>query len=47
MQDVSTTGTISPRASEHRGKWGQVTPWKMDEKLKSENMHDSNQGSQV
>jgi len=20
------------------GKWGQLTPWKMDEKLKSENM---------
>jgi len=26
-------------ASEHRGKWGQLNPpWKMDEKLKSENM---------
>ena len=22
----------------HRGKWGQLTPWKMDEKLKSENI---------
>ena len=22
----------------HRGKWGQLTPWKMDEKLKSEYM---------
>ena len=25
-------------ASAHRGKWGQLTPGKMDEKLKSENM---------
>jgi len=26
-------------ASAHRGKWGQLTPWKkMDEKLKNENM---------
>ena len=25
-------------ASAHRGKWGQLTPWKMDEKSKSENM---------
>ena len=22
----------------HRGKWGQLTPWKMDEKLKGENI---------
>jgi len=29
-----------PWASAHRGKWGQLTsPEKMDEKLKSENMH--------
>ena len=43
-------------ASAHRGKWGQLTPWKMDEKLKSENMQkradfyvyfESNQGRQV
>jgi len=27
-----------PWASAHRGKWGQLTPWKNDEKLKSENM---------
>ena len=27
-----------PWASAHRGEWGQLTPWKMDEKLKSENM---------
>ena len=27
-----------PRASAHSGKWGQLTPWEMDEKLKSENM---------
>jgi len=25
-------------AAADRGKWGQLTPWKMDEKLKSENM---------
>ena len=29
---------LQPCASAHRGKWGQLTPWKMDEKLKSENM---------
>jgi len=29
---------MTPWASAHRGKWGQLTPWKMDEKLKSENM---------
>jgi len=46
-------------ASAHRGKWGQLTPWKMDEKFKSENMQkkeqfsmfvlyfESNQGRQV
>ena len=45
-------------ASAHRGKWGQLTPWKMDEKLKSENIQkeqfsmfmlyfESNQGRQV
>ena len=50
--------TYVPRASAHIGKWGQLTPWKMDEKLKSENMQkeqfsmfvlyfESNQGRQV
>jgi len=45
-------------ASAHRGKWGQLTPRKMDEKSKSENMQkdqfsmfmlyfESNQGRQV
>ena len=45
-------------ASAHRGKWRRLTPWKMDEKLKSENMQktqfstfmlyfESNQGRQV
>jgi len=29
---------LPPWASAHRGKWGQLTPWKMYEKLKSENM---------
>ena len=30
---------VTAWASAHRGKWGQLTPWKqMDEKLKSENM---------
>jgi len=29
---------IKPWVSAHRGKLGQLTPWKMDEKLKSENM---------
>jgi len=37
-----TVPTMEPAlgswASAHRGKWGQLTPWKMDEKLKSENM---------
>jgi len=28
----------TPWASAHSGKWGQLTPLKMDEKLKSENM---------
>ena len=28
-------------ASAHRGKWGQLTPWKMGEKLKCENMQKS------
>jgi len=28
---------VQPWASAHGGKWGQLTPWKMDEKLKSEN----------
>jgi len=47
-----------PWASAHRGKWGQQTPWKKMEKLKSENMQkeqfsmfmlyfESNQGRQV
>jgi len=31
-------GLAKSWASAHRGKWGQLTPWKMDEKLKSENM---------
>ena len=45
-------------ASAHRDKLGQLTPWKMDEKLKSENMQkeqfsvfmlyfESNQGRQM
>jgi len=45
-------------ASAHRGKWGQLTPGKMAEKLKSENMQkeqfftfmlyfESNQGRQM
>jgi len=31
------TDTATAWASAHRGKWGQLTLWKMDEKLKSEN----------
>jgi len=51
---------ITPWASAHRGKWGRLIPLgKMDEKLKSEDMHkkqqvsmfvlhfESNQGRQV
>ena len=33
--------TPAPLASAHRGKWGQLTPWNMDEKLNSENMQKS------
>ena len=32
---------IPPWAPAHRGKWGQLTPWKMDKKLKSENIQKS------
>jgi len=34
----ATKSHVWPWASAHRGKWGQLTAWKMDEKLKSENM---------
>jgi len=56
LTDVTTH--TAAWASAHRGKWGQLTPWKMDEKLKSENIQkeqfsmfmlyfESNQGTQV
>jgi len=32
---------LDPWAFAHRGKWGQLTPLKMDEKLKSENTQKS------
>jgi len=35
------TGQMAAWASAHRGKWGQLTPWKMGEKLKCENMQKS------
>jgi len=49
---------ITTWESAHMGKWGHLTPWKMDEKLKSVNMQkeqfsvfllyfDSNQGRQM
>jgi len=58
VSDYSTF-PLKPRATAHRGKWGQLTPVKkMDEKLKSENMqkeqfsmfmlyYESNQDRQV
>jgi len=41
----SKVKTASGWASAHRGKWGRLTPWKMDEKLKSENMQKREQFS--
>jgi len=37
-RNVKIVRTRLTWASAHRGKWGQLTPLKMDEKLKSENM---------
>ena len=34
----SFVGAFQAWASAHRGKLGQLTPWKIDEKLKNENM---------
>jgi len=41
LQNVTERDETAGRrtwASAHWGKWGQLTPWKMDEKLKSENV---------
>jgi len=39
VTSYSTDGDGGDRVSAHRGKWGQLTPWKkMDEKVKSENV---------
>jgi len=35
---VTDLSDLCTWASAHTGKWGQLTPWKMDEKLKSKNM---------
>ena len=36
--DMDGDSPIHSWASAHRGKLGQLTPWKIDEKLNSENM---------
>ena len=41
LDSVKSKDCVWPWASARRGKWGQLTPWKMDEKLKSENMQNS------
>jgi len=44
-----TIGLLESQAwlSAHRGKWGQLTPWKMDAKLQSENVQKREQFSML